>query len=144
MLEQTLPWGLHSAFLQAEMRKRRTGGGKLPIRGAEIWPQKIAIGSSSPGQRGIIRIFARTEVRGHESPPAALVQSNALCRPPRDFPGRAWTWALRCMSGMAGRLASPGCLLTWQPAVGPAFCLFDAQRQIASPARPTADQDPRR
>ncbi|OLQ13949.1 hypothetical protein AK812_SmicGene1961 [Symbiodinium microadriaticum] len=24
-------------------------------------------------------------------------------------------------------LASPGCLLTWKPAVGPAFCLFDAK-----------------
>ena len=28
---------------------------------------------------------------------------------------------------MTGRLASPGCLLTWKPAMGPAFCLFDAK-----------------
>ena len=29
-------------------------------------------------------------------------------------------------AAVTGRLASAGCLLTWQPAVGPAFCLVEA------------------
>ena len=50
----------------------------------------------------------------------ALGQACCACAEQRSLP-------LLTRAAVTGRLASAGRLLTWQPAVGPAFCLFEAK-----------------
>ncbi|CAE7381516.1 unnamed protein product [Symbiodinium sp. KB8] len=78
---------------------------------------KNTIGSSSRDWHGTHQDLREN---GSAMSLKALGQACCACAEQRSLP-------LLRRAAVTGRLASPGRLLTWKPAVGPAFCLFEAK-----------------